>query len=84
MMSLQLLSKKLRRAADVLDELLQEQGTPAKAAHIVASLGKRRYVKRVAGAKKGYKYNGKHWTQRPENAHKVRRAVKRMKRANRA
>ena len=61
-MDIKSLSKKLRHAADVLDELLEVQGTPEIARRIL-SKGKRMYKK-------------KHWTQRPENRARLKKILK--------
>jgi hypothetical protein len=63
-MSLRTLSKKLRHAADVLDELLEMEGTKEVAKKI-----KRNIVKKKL-----------HWTQRPENKAKLRKQLRKANR----
>jgi hypothetical protein len=63
-MNIKLLSKKLRHAADVLDELLVLDGNTNIA---------RKIVKKIKRTKL-------HWTQRPENKAKLRRMLKKLRR----
>ena len=55
-MSIKQLSKKLRQAADVLDELLEMEGTK----EVAKKIKKQIYTKKKL-----------HWTQRPENKAKL-------------
>ena len=64
-MDIKAFSKRLRHAADVLDELLEVQGTPKIAKQIRASL----------------KPKNVHWSLRPENAAKAARWRKSMSKA---
>jgi hypothetical protein len=77
-MDIKTLSKKLRHAADVLDELLgfdlsTKKETPQTALKMLS------HVKRVT--KKGYTYKGTHWTQKPENKERL---VKMLRKASKA
>lgn len=66
-MDIRLMSKKLRAAADALDDLLAGPGT-VQAARAIAE-GVRRYK---PNPMKGRTYKkGTHWTQRPENRARV-------------
>ena len=111
------LIKKLRKAADVLDELMDsfptenrkavrsirknmdlslnmQKGQKSKAEWKAANLvvGKSKQMLNYAedndhpviilkkkGSSKGFKYNGKHWTQKPENKARLRKMLKKSK-----
>lgn len=72
---LQLLAKKLRHTADMLDELSTGWDIfPSHQTEVVAA----RIRQTLHGKKKGgFRYKkGTHWTQKPENATKLARMVK--------
>jgi hypothetical protein len=72
-MSLKTYARKLRAAVEALEELFAEEGTRAKAKGILRSVKK---SKHQPVTPKGFKYNGTHWTQKPENKAKVARIAK--------
>jgi hypothetical protein len=73
--SIQVLAKKLRMAADLLDELGGAFGPGRRAnengetAALIRGALKKNGHKRHANF--GHRYNGTHWTQQPENRAKV-------------
>lgn len=71
------LSKKLRHAANVLDELLEVPGTPAVVKKIQRTLA------RPNPKHKGFNYRGKHWTQQPKNKAKLHKMIAASKEARR-
>ena len=82
------LVKKLRKAADALDDLfvsVKNEGKAKRAIH--KSMDKTFALKQPEVKKKslaGYKYKpGTHWTQRPENKDRVRKIARKMGRAKR-
>ena len=68
------LIRKLRKAADVLEDLLDFD--PASNIKAVKSIHKS-----IAKVNKKRSYNGKHWTQQPKNKAKLMRVVSHMKKA---
>lgn len=68
------LIKRLRKAADVLEALLDFD--PATNTVAVKEIHKS-----IAQVKKGKSYNGKHWTQLPKNRAKMKQAIKKMQKA---
>lgn len=68
-MDLKGMIKKLRHAADSLEEVLGFNDSPASAVKIRESLKKKKYRKY------------KHWTQRPENKAKLKKSIKAMRAA---
>lgn len=85
--------KKLRRAADVLEDLLSSDpfSRPQAARALAARVGKHLDApvevedERVDGrhARKGYKYNGTHWTQQAKGKRRLSVIVKATARAKR-
>jgi hypothetical protein len=79
-MNLQQLAKKLRNAADVIDDLLNEQ-------RLVNVVNKREISKKIIRhIKKRRSFKGKHWTQTPEGKIKLSEMSKKAwrKRENQA
>ena len=74
MQDIKTLVRKLRAAANVLEELFIGNGTAAIAQHIIEGprkkLGRPPKLPR-SPTKKGFTYKGRHWTQRPENKKKL-------------
>jgi len=66
--------KRLRKAADVLEELLDFN--PASNIKAVKKIHKA-----IEKVNKKRRYNGKHWTQQPKNKAKLMRVVNHMKKA---
>lgn len=66
-MDIRLLVKKLRNAADSLDDLFVNEKNENETT-----------AKKIINSRKGKSYNGKHWTQLPENKAKLSRAMKQM------
>jgi hypothetical protein len=64
--------KKLRKAADVLEDLLTSN--PFDHPTAATAIGKR-VEKNLGGVRPGYTYNGTHWTQRPENKARLKQVV---------
>lgn len=67
-MSLKALAKKLRQAANILDDLLYESGNENQT---TASEIVKRHTR-----KPKFRYHGTHWTQLPKNKAKLRKMVK--------
>lgn len=61
MTSLKALAKKLRNAADIIDDLLQEPERET-----------REMARKIIQRKRGFHHKGKHWTQKPENKARLR------------
>jgi hypothetical protein len=71
MMSLRTWAKRLRIAADAIDAIFEQPGTPD-----IAEAIRRQVVERPARVyaprnTRKFNYHGKHWTQQPENRAKV-------------
>jgi hypothetical protein len=81
MQDIKTLVRKLRAAANVLEELFMPEGTIAIARKIIAGGGAPKRIGRPPGSgkkqpphsptKRGFSYKGKHWTQRPGNRAKL-------------
>ncbi len=92
MIAIRSLAKKLRQAADVLDDLFRDgaqvrprgsykkKKTPSNETPAVAAQIRRGF-KRKRKTRRAYAA-GEHWTQKPENKARVMRAVRRANRAS--
>jgi hypothetical protein len=85
-MNLRAWARRLREAADAIDAIFEQPGTPDIAEairHQVVNRPRRvtitrDMIKRVRDERKPkFKYHGKHWTQRPENRARMVAMLKR-------
>lgn len=76
-MTIKQLATKLRKAAEVLDELFHVEETSQVAEKIRRTIKVRRvHLKKVKQSSKGRSYNGKHWTQTPAGKKRVKKVLK--------
>jgi len=75
-MNLVIFTQKLRRAADLLDDLFGREPKGTNENHHTA----RKILKAVKKGKgpKGFKYNGTHWTQTPAGKKRLARNARKM------
>jgi len=83
-MSLRTWAKRLRTAADAIDAIFEQPGTPD-----IAEAIRRKVVDRTPRVfaprtTRKFNYHGKHWTQQPENRAKVIAMAKARAKARRA